>query len=225
MAPVRTGQIYRCYTHAQEGHELAGNHPVVVISNQELIDEKRIAIVAPLTSTVPDYPVHWAIRIEKADSYAAIRHIKSISTGKLRRLMGEASPREMNSIREGLAREFGYENHDYAQAEGQAVAPGSIWLARIPNIQGTTYETDLLILTSNYDTGMVTGLAIDSEHRGHPRQSIPVRLEEPDEAGFAITYQVRSISVESRLTNVRGQVQDPRHLTLARAALLAEIGH
>ena len=225
MAQVRSGQIYRCYTHAQEGHELAGNHPVVVISKQELIDEKHIAIVAPLTSTAPDYPVHWAVKIEEADSYAAIRHIKSISTGKLRRRMGEASPRGLTSIREGLAREFSYEKHDHAQAEGEAVAPGSMWSARIPNLQRATYETELLILTSNYDTGMVTGLAIDSEPRGQPRQSIPVRLHEPDEAGFAITYQVRSISVASRLTRIRGEVQDPRHLTLAGAALLAEIGY
>lgn len=225
MAQVRTGQIYTCYTHPQEGHELAGNHPVVVIGKQALIDKQSIAIIAPLTSTPPDYPVHWAIRIEETDSYAGMRHIKSVSTGKLRRLMGEASERELNSIRDGLAREFGYENHDYAQSEGEAVAPGSIWSAQIPNIQGTTYETDLLILTSNYDTGMVIGLAIDSEPRGHPRQSVPVLLREPDETRYAITYQVRSISVSNRLTTLRGQVQDPRRLTLAKAALLAEIGY
>lgn len=225
MAQVRTGQIYSCYTHEQEGHELAGNHPVVVISKQELINEKHIAIVAPLTSTSPDYPVHWAVKIEKADSYAAIRHIKSISTGKLRTLMAEASPQELTSIREGIAREIGYEKHDQARAEAEAVAPGSIWSARIPNIQGATYETKLLILTSNYDTGLVTGLAIDSERRGQPRQSIPVRLHEPDEEGFAITYQVRSISVASRLTRTRGKVEAPRRLTLAGAALLTEIGH
>ena len=198
---------------------------MVVIGKQGLIDEKRIAIIAPLTNTPPDYPVHWAIRIEETDSYAAIRHIKSISTGKLRRLIGQVNEREMDSIQEGLARELGYENHDHAQSEGEEVAPGSMWSAQIPNIYGPTYETDLLILASNYDTGMVIGLAIDSERRGHPRQSVPVRLGDPDETGYAITYQVRSISVANRLTTMRGQVQDDRRLTLARAGLLGEIGY
>ena len=225
MAEVRTGQIYTCYTHPQQGHELAGNHPVAVIGKQGLIDKQSIAIIAPLTTTPPDYPVHWAIRIDETDSYAAIRHIKSISTGKLRRLIGQVNEREMNSIQEGLARELGYENHDHAQSEGEAVEPGSVWSAKIPNIHGPTYETDLLILASNYDTGMVIGLAIDAQRRGHPRQSVRVRLRDPDETGYAITYQVRSISVANRLTTMRGRVQDPRYLTLARAALIAEIGY
>ena len=224
MAQVTTGQIYICYTHAEEEHELAGDHPVVVIGKQDLIEKQRIAIVVPLTSTEPDYPVHWAIKVEQTNSYAYIRHTKSISTGKLRRLIGETSIEEMASIRDGLARELGYDSHDPVIMDGRTVLPGSIWSARIPNVHGAAYEADLLILTSNHDTGMVAALTIDSERRGHPRQSLPVSLKEPDETGYAITYQVRSISVAQRLSAYRGSVADPRHLTLAKAALLSEIG-
>ena len=47
MAQVTTGRIYECDGHGQEGHELAANHPVIVVGRQSLIDNQRIAIVSP----------------------------------------------------------------------------------------------------------------------------------------------------------------------------------
>ena len=58
MAPVITGRIYECDGHSQEGHELAANHPVIIVGRQSLIDNQGIAVVVPLSSTRPNYPVH-----------------------------------------------------------------------------------------------------------------------------------------------------------------------
>ena len=63
MAQVTTGRIYECEGHSQKGHELAGGHPVIVVGKQSLIDNQGIAIVVPLTSTRPNHPVHWAVRL------------------------------------------------------------------------------------------------------------------------------------------------------------------
>ena len=69
MAQVTTGCIYNCDGHDQEGHELAGGHPVIVVGRQSLIDNQRIAIVVPLSSTQSNYPMHWAMAIESTKSH------------------------------------------------------------------------------------------------------------------------------------------------------------
>ena len=222
MAQVTTGNIYECQGHSQEGHELAEGHPVIVVGRQELIDNQRIAIVIPLTSTRPNHPVHWAVEIEDTDSSAYLRHIKSVHISKVGKPLGTANPEEMSDIREGLARELQYDNHEPATALGQEVHPGSLWSASIPNALGPGYEGDLLILTSNHQTGLATALAVDQRKRTNPRHWVPVRFEDTNEIAFAIIYQVRSISVAERLTGYRGQIQAER-LATAKSALVRSI--
>lgn len=219
MAQVTTGRIYQCDGHSQEGHELAANHPVIVVGRQSLIDNQRIAIVIPLTSARPNHPVHWAVEIEDTNSHAYIRHVKSVHVTKIGGFLGTATPDEIDSIKDGLARELQYDAHERATALGLEVRPGSLWSASIPNAHGLSYEGELLILTSNRDTGMATALAVDSQPRNNPRQSIPVMLEDPEQLAFAITYQVRSVSTEERLTGYRGEISD-EYLAFAKSALI-----
>lgn len=227
MAQVISGHVYQCEGHSQKGHELAANHPVIVVGRQSLIENQSIAIVVPLTSTPPHQPVHWAVEIEDEDkdtnSYAYVRHIKSVHISKIGDHSRTAKPTEMESIKEGLARELQYENHENATALGQEVRPGNLWSASIPNARGQNFEGDLLILTSNRDTGMVTALAVDPQPRRDPMQFVPVTLQHPEQRAFAITYQVRAVATEERLTGFRGEIQD-RFLTFAKAALLRCIG-
>ena len=219
MAQVITGCVYNCEGHYQEGHELSGEHPVIVVGRQSLIDNQRIAIVIPMTSTSPNYPVHWAVEIEDTKSHAYVRHIKSVHVTKIRNYLGVAKPEEMNSIKEGLVRDLNYDNHERATALGREVRPGSLWSASIPNARGLSYDGELLTLTSNRDTGMVTALAVDQRPRNNPRQIIPVGLENPEQMAFAIAYQVRSVSAEERLTGYRGNVTD-EYLRSAKSALI-----
>ena len=219
MAQVTTGCIYGCEGHSQEGHELAANHPVIVVGRQSLIDNQRVAIVIPLTSARPNHPVHWAVEIEETNSHAYVRHVKSVHVTKIGGFLGTATPDEIDSIKDGLARELQYDTHERATALGLEVRPGSVWSAFIPNARGLSYEGELLILTSNRDTGMAIALAMDPRPRNNPRQSIPVTLEYPEQLAFAITYQVRSISAEERLIGYRGEIPD-EHLVFAKSALI-----
>lgn len=219
MAQVTTGRIYECDGHSQEGHELAANHPVIVVGNQSLIDNQRIAIIIPLTNARPNHPVYWAVEIEDTNSHAYIRHVKSVHVTKIRRSLGMATLDEIDSIRDGLARDLQYDTHEPATALGQEVRPGSLWSASIPNARGLSYDGELLILTSNRATGMAITLAVDAQPRNNPRQNIPVRLENPEQQAFAIAYQVRSVSTEERLTGYRGEISD-EYLRFAKSALI-----
>ncbi len=219
MAGVTTGCIYECDGHSQEGHELAGGHPVIVVGRQSLIDNQGIAIVVPLTSTRPNHPVHWAVEIEDTNSHAYVRHVKSVHITKIRGFLGTAKPEEIDWIKDGLARDLNYDNQECATALGREVRPGSLWSASIPNARGLSYEGELLTLTSNRYTGIATALAVDSQPRRNPRQIIPVKLENPEQRGFAITYQARSVSAGERFTGYRGEIPD-EHLRFAKSALI-----
>ena len=163
MAKVTTGCIYECDGHSQEGHELAGGHPVIVVGRQSLIDNQGIAIIFPLTSTRPNHPVHWAVEIEDTNSHANVRHVKSVHITKIKGFLGTAKPEEIDGIKDGLARDLNYDNQECATALGREVRPGSLWSASIPNARGLSYEGELLILTSNRYTGIATALAVDSQ--------------------------------------------------------------
>lgn len=189
------------------------------MGRQSLIDNQRIAIIVPLSSTRPNYPVHWAVEIEDTNSHAYIRHVKSVHATKIGGFLGTATPDEIDSIKNGLARELQYDTHECATALGFEGRPGSLWSASIPNAYGLSYEGELLILTSNRDTGMATVLAVEQRPRSNPRQSVPVRLENPKQPAFAITYQVRSVSIEERLTGYRGEISD-EYLAFAKSVLL-----
>ena len=220
---MTTGCIYECEGHSQEGHELAGRHPVIVVGRQSLIDNQRIAIVVPLTSTRPNHPVHWAVEIEDTNSHAYVRHVKSVHITKIRGFLGTAKPEEIDEIKVGLARDLNYDNRECATALGQEVRPGSLWSASIPNVRGLSFEGELLILTSNRDTGIATALAVDPQQRPNLRQNIPVRLENPEDRGFAIAYQARPVSTGERFTGYRGEIPDER-LSFAKSALIRCIG-
>ena len=187
------------------------------------MDNQGIAIVVPLTRAQPNHPVHWAVEIEDTDSGAYIGHLKSVHISKIGRLLGAATADEIDSTKDGLARELQYDNHERATALGREVRPGGLWSASIPNARGLDDEGALLVLTSNHATGLVIALAVDSERRRELRQSMPVVLDDPEEIGFAITYQVRSVSAEERLTGYRGEITD-EHLRFAKSALIRCIG-
>ena len=96
MAQVATKGIYECDGHSQEGHELAEAHPVILVGKQSLIDNQGIAIVVPLTSTRPNYPVHWAVEIGDTNSSAHLRHIKSVHITKIGARLGTAETEELS---------------------------------------------------------------------------------------------------------------------------------
>ena len=220
MAQVTTRGIYKCDGHDQEGHELAGGHPVIIVGKQSLIDNQGIAIVVPLTRTPPRYPVHWAVEIEAANSYAYVRHLKSVHITKIRDFLGSAKPQEVEDIRDGLTQHLNYDAHECATVLGQYVRPGSLWSASIPNARGLSYEGELLVLTSNRDTGMAIALAVEPEpRRRNPRQYTPVELQNPEQRGFAIAYQVRSVCTEDRFTEYRGEIPG-QYLRFAMSTLI-----
>jgi hypothetical protein len=66
---------------------------------------------------------------------------------------------------------------------------------------------------------MATALAVDPQPRRDARHSMPVALDDSEQLAFAITYQVRSVSTEERLTGYIGDIPG-EHLRVAKSALI-----
>ena len=101
-----TGDIRSVRLGQAMGHELADSHPALVVGNQRIIDGTGTAIVIPLTSVSPHYPVFWSIPIAGADAWASIRHLRTLPVSLLRRAIGKATPAELMNIKMALFREL-----------------------------------------------------------------------------------------------------------------------
>lgn len=86
------------------GHEQgAGSRPAVVISTDEFNDSGAgLAIVAPLTSAQRGYPSRVKIRPGasglRETSWAAVEHLRSVSTLRLREYRGDVGRQILDEI-------------------------------------------------------------------------------------------------------------------------------
>lgn len=225
MAKVLTGDVRRVSIGPQQGHELADNHPALVVGSQRIIDVTNTAIVIPLSSTSPYYPVFWSIPISDTDSRASVRHLRTLPASRLRRVIGNATAEELESVKSALYRELIDEPPGPASLANDHepdAAPGTVWTAEMASVAGHNYQSRVLILTSNAQNDMATVLHVDQE----PRQmipSIPIVVGNPSEEGHIVTYQVRSISAPDRLKQYCGTVSDDV-LVSAKLRLIGHIG-
>ena len=222
MARILAGDVRRAVTGPETGHELADSHPVLVVSDQRIIDATNTAIVIPLTSTSPHFPVFWSISISDTDSWASVRHLRTLSVHRLRRVIGSATSEELAAVKAALYRELIDEPPEPAPVVNDHepdAAPGTVWTAEIARAGGD-FQSRVLILTSNARNGMATALHVDQEpRRNFP--SIPITVGDPPETGHIVTYQARSISAPDRLGQYCGTVP----ANLLDAAKRRLIGH
>ena len=225
MARILTGDIRSVNLGRPIGHELAGTHPALVVGNQQVITSTGTALVIPLTSTAPRYPVFWSVPIAGADSWASIRHLRTLPISRLQRVIGKATSSELRNIKTALFRELLDEPPEPAPVINESdpkAEPGSIWTAEIANQSGQEFQTNVLILTSNAQNGMATILQVDQSPRSLV-PSIPVTVGDLTETKHIITYQVRSLSALERLGQYCGAVS-LNELESAKLRLIKHIG-
>ena len=201
MAQILTGDICNVNLGPPLGHELADNHPVLVVGSRQIIDGTGMALVVPLTSTAPRYTVFWSIPIAATASWASVRHLRTVRASRLRHAIGKATPAELRNIKTALYRELIDEPPEPAPVINEwepEAEPGTVWTAEIASAAGNDFETQVLILTSNAHNDMATVLQVDQEPRKEI-PSIPINVGHPPETRHIITYQVRSISASDRL--------------------------
>lgn len=104
---VTQKQIWFCQLDPVRGSEQAGLRPVVVISGNAMNESLPITIVCPLTTKLKHLPGCVVVKKSKtngltADSEIIPFQIRSVSTDRLMRCLGEISDTELHAVFEGL---------------------------------------------------------------------------------------------------------------------------
>ena len=225
MARILTGNVCQVSLGPPVGHELSRNRPALVVGNQQIIDSTGTALVIPLTSVTPHYPVFWSIPISDTNSWASVRHLRTLPVSRLQRVIGRATLEELRNIKAALYRELIDEPPEPAPIVNEhdsAAIPGSIWTAELTGQSDQGFQTYVLILTSNAQNGMATILQVDQSPRSLI-PSIPVLVGDQSESKHIITYQVRSLSAPERLGQYCGTVS-PNEMETAKLRLIGHVG-
>ena len=91
------------------GHEQRGVRPCVVVSDPDVIADRRFPLIAivPVTGTPSQGALYPAIEPGRSGivkrSYALIDHLRSVDKRRVRRVFGVVPPNEMEALDQGLA--------------------------------------------------------------------------------------------------------------------------
>ena len=106
MARILRGEIYWADLNPTIGHEQAGFRPILVISNNIFNQRSGTVIALAITSQAPK--AGFPLTFELIDSnlpkhsWIKISQIRTLSTLRLTKKIGEIAPEEINQILEGL---------------------------------------------------------------------------------------------------------------------------
>jgi mRNA interferase MazF len=89
------------------GSEIRKTRPAVIVSPDEANDMLRTVVVAPMTSTMKDYPFRVRLRFQGRDGQAALDQIRAVDKSRLVRRLGSVSPGVADRIVATLLEFFG----------------------------------------------------------------------------------------------------------------------
>lgn len=106
MGSILRGDIVWAKLDATQGHEQAGDRPVLVLS-QDIFNARSGTVIAmPLTSKEPRLGFPLTLEITEAKlpkrSWVKIAQIRTLATSRIGKKLGRASEDEMDQVIEGL---------------------------------------------------------------------------------------------------------------------------
>lgn len=107
MKTVKQGEIWFADLNPANGSEQAGLRPVVIVSGNLVNTHLNMVICCPLTSKVKYYKGNVVILPASENGLTDISeiltfHIRSISKGRLVRLLGKINSNQLQLIKEGF---------------------------------------------------------------------------------------------------------------------------
>ena len=88
------------------GSEIRKTRPCVIVSPNEINKLLRTVIVAPLTSTIKNYPTRLSIVFQDRKSSIALDQIRTVDKFRLVKKLGNITPKESQSIADILVEMF-----------------------------------------------------------------------------------------------------------------------
>lgn len=99
-------QIVLVNLNPTQGGEIRKTRPCLVISPNEINRHLRTVIVAPMTTTVKDYPTRVSIKHRNKNGSVAIDQIRTIDKGRIIKTMGRITQVEIERCKAVLKETF-----------------------------------------------------------------------------------------------------------------------
>lgn len=103
---VKTHSVYWVNLSPTIGSEINKKRPCVVISPREMNAHLNTVIVAPLTSTIKDYPTRVNVRVDGKKGSIALDQIRTIDKSRLAGLITSLGPKTSAEIKTVLQNMF-----------------------------------------------------------------------------------------------------------------------
>lgn len=78
MVKLKQGDVIMVNLNPTSGSEQGGYRPAVVISKDYVINRTNIILVAPITSSIKQFPLNVQIKFDSRDGMVLCGHLKSI---------------------------------------------------------------------------------------------------------------------------------------------------
>ena len=94
----RRGEIYWVALDPTVGREIRKTRPALVVSPDEMNEALGTVVLAPITSTVRDFPTRYTIRLQRKTASVALDHIRTVSVERLLTKMTTVDPQPALAI-------------------------------------------------------------------------------------------------------------------------------
>lgn len=86
--------------------EIKKTRPCVIISPDELNDNLRTIVVAPMTTKSHDYPTRLKIKHNKQTGWVVIDQIRTIDKKRISKVLGRLTPKEIDGCKDIIRETF-----------------------------------------------------------------------------------------------------------------------
>jgi len=94
----RRGEVYWVALDPTVGREIRKTRPALVVSPDEMNQALGTVTLAPITSTVRDFPTRYTIRLQRKTASVALDQIRTVSVERLLKKMTTVDPRPALAI-------------------------------------------------------------------------------------------------------------------------------
>jgi mRNA interferase MazF len=88
------------------GSEIKKTRPCVVISPNEMNKFLRTVIIAPLTTTLKNYPTRVKVKYQKKEGRIVIDQIRTIDKSRIVKISDELSKKEIEDVKQTIQKTF-----------------------------------------------------------------------------------------------------------------------
>ena len=97
---IKQYEVYLINLDPTIGHEIQKTRPCLVLSPDEMNDNIRTVIIAPMTTKSHAYPTRIPVRFDKKSGWIVLDQIRTVDKARLVKRLGRISSREIAAVKD-----------------------------------------------------------------------------------------------------------------------------